>query len=336
MTRKDLRQRVEILLQDNENKRWSDSEINGYLDDAQTEFCRLSKVPKVSVIQNLVDVTKSFTSASLSISSKTVTVTLGGSATHTLVENDSVLITGSSNNDINGAQVITSATSGTNTFSFVLDNPSSGTETGITVLETGPFVDTPSSILELQSVYLDDRELAIYTESQLNNVSNRNNSSGRYLQTVLGATPHPFNNMSLYRSSKWKKVEGEIEGIIISERSADNFRLFPLPSKEEHVYFDKDATAKVSLRLVVRGVRDPDNLSTDTSIPSIPEQYQEGLVFGALERAYLKESQLRNVEKSGLYKSKFMNYVSDAIRNENLNSTSITMGRNQAQLRVYR
>ena len=94
MTRKELRQRVERLLQDADNKRWSDSEINGYLDDAQLDFCRIAKNPKTSVTQNLVDVTKRYTGASLSVSSKTVTVTLGGSDTHTLSEGSSVLISG--------------------------------------------------------------------------------------------------------------------------------------------------------------------------------------------------------------------------------------------------
>ena len=78
MTRKELRQRVERLLQDSDNKRWSDPEINEYLDDAQLDFCRIAKNPKTSVSQNLVNVAKRYTDASISISSKTATVTLGG------------------------------------------------------------------------------------------------------------------------------------------------------------------------------------------------------------------------------------------------------------------
>ena len=335
MTRKELRQRVERLLQDSDNKRWSDSEINEYLDDAQLDFCRIAKNPKGSVSQNLVDVAKRYTGASLSISSKTVTVTLGGSDTHTLSEDSSVLISGSSTDQRNGGHVVISGTSGSNTFSYLLDNADSGTESGITVQETGPTVSKPSSILEITSVSLDGKELAIYTESDLNNASNRHYSSTMYLQLNMSKAL-PFFSNTTFSAPQWRKSDGQVESVVFSERSASSFRLFPLPSSDEFVYIDKDANTKVSQKLIIQGVLKPDILSTDASVPQIPEAFHEAMVYGALERAYLKETQLRNVDKAQSYRIRFFEMASEALRNEGMNSATLGFGRNQASMRLFR
>ena len=335
MTRKELRQRVERLLQDADNKRWSDSEINGYLDDAQLDFCRIAKNPKTSVTQDLVDVTKRYTGASLSVSSKTVTVTLGGSDTHTLSEGSSVLISGSTIDERNGGHVVISATSGTNTFKYLLDNADTGTESDIIIQETGPVISKPSSILEITSVSLDGRELAVYTESDLNNVSNRHYSSTMYLQLNMSKAL-PFFTSTSYTAKQWRESDGQVEAVVFNERSANSFRLFPIPSDDEYVYIDKDASSKVSQRVEIQGVLKPTDLSTDASVPEIPESFHEALVYGALERAYLKETQLRNVDKAQSYRIRFMEYAGEALRNEGLNSSTIGFGRNQASMRVWR
>ena len=336
MTRKDLRQRAERLLQDQENKRWSDSELNGYIDDAQTEFCRIAKIPKTSSTQNLVDVSTRRTGASLAISSKTVTVTLDGSDTHTLQENDSVLISGSSSATRNGGHIVATAPT-TSTFTYTLDAAESGSDSDITIVETGPVYSKPSTIMEITNVSLDGRDLAIYTESDLDKAANRNISKGYYLKTNLGLAPSPFYALnSAYTVPKWRDEEGTIESVVFNERSATSFRVFPLPSETDDIYVDKDADTKVSQRIIIRGVTNPSALSSDTSSSVIPDSYQEALVYGALERAYLKESQLRNVDKAQLYKAKFMELTAEALRNEGLNSSSLGMGRNSGSFRIWR
>ena len=295
MTRKELRQRVERLLQDAENKRWSDTEINGYIDDAQLEFCRLAKTPKTSVSQNLVDVSTRRTGASLSMSGKTATVTLVAGQVHTLAVDDTVLITGSDSSSRNGGHIVTSVpsnTTSTSNFTFVLDQTETGSDSAsIIMIETGPVYTKPSSVLEMTSISINGRELAMYTDSTMNNVSNRNISTGYYLNTTLGATPAPFFNVNaFYRVPKWREVGGQVEGAVFSQRSSSSFRIFPLPSMDEHVYIDKEASTKVSLNLTIEGVLNPTALSSDTATPDIPESFQESLVYGSLERAYLKES----------------------------------------------
>ena len=60
------------------------------------------------------------------------------------------------------------------------------------------------------------------------------------------------------------------------------------------------------------------------------------ITYGALERAYLKEHDLRNVEKSEYFKNKKMQLISDAHRVEPLNPASVTGGINLNRMIVRR
>jgi hypothetical protein len=62
----------------------------------------------------------------------------------------------------------------------------------------------------------------------------------------------------------------------------------------------------------------------------------DALTFGTLERAYLKEHDLRNVEKSEYFRNKKMGMIADADRVEPLNPASITGGVNFNRLVVRR
>jgi len=62
----------------------------------------------------------------------------------------------------------------------------------------------------------------------------------------------------------------------------------------------------------------------------------DALTYGTLERAYLKEHDLRNVEKSGYFLNKKMQLIADAHRVEPLNPASITGGINLNRMVVRR
>ena len=62
----------------------------------------------------------------------------------------------------------------------------------------------------------------------------------------------------------------------------------------------------------------------------------DALTYGTLERAYLKEHDLRNVEKSEYFKNKKMQLIADAHRVEPLNPASITGGINLNRMVVRR
>ena len=135
---------------------------------------------------------------------------------------------------------------------------------------------------------------------------------------------------------RWKEQEGPIEAVIFNNRTADTFRVYPLPKEDRDLYVDKDATTKVFHKITVRGVPIETGLSTDTSTPVINAYWHEALVFGALERAWLKESKAQNVEKSQLYRAKFMEQANNARYMEGITSGSLSEGRNQGGFRVNR
>jgi len=62
----------------------------------------------------------------------------------------------------------------------------------------------------------------------------------------------------------------------------------------------------------------------------------DALTYGTLERSYLKEHDLRNVEKSGYFLNKKMQLIADAHRVEPLNPASITGGINLNRMIVRR
>jgi len=69
---------------------------------------------------------------------------------------------------------------------------------------------------------------------------------------------------------------------------------------------------------------------------SIDAVWVDVLTYGALERAYLKEHDLRNVEKSEYFRSKKLAMIADADRVEPINPASITGGVNFNRLVVRR
>ena len=64
--------------------------------------------------------------------------------------------------------------------------------------------------------------------------------------------------------------------------------------------------------------------------------WHEAIVYGALERAWLKESKLQNVEKSNMYRSKFMEHANQAKYMEGMTSGALSEGRNQGGFRINR
>ena len=67
---------------------------------------------------------------------------------------------------------------------------------------------------------------------------------------------------------------------------------------------------------------------------NIDRTYMDVLVYGALEKAYLKEHDLRNVEKADYFRVRKEGMTQEALRNEALNSASISGGINYNRLKV--
>jgi hypothetical protein len=73
-----------------------------------------------------------------------------------------------------------------------------------------------------------------------------------------------------------------------------------------------------------------------TDTPIIGSRFHEALVFGAVERAYLKENELRNVQKSNVFRERFLQFVAEARREESENRIRRVGGANRVRMKVSR
>ena len=74
--------------------------------------------------------------------------------------------------------------------------------------------------------------------------------------------------------------------------------------------------------------------AADSDTPLIGLSYQESLVYGCVERAYLKENELRNVQKSEEFRRRFLEYVADARRTEPENRIRRVGGANRVRMKL--
>jgi hypothetical protein len=72
----------------------------------------------------------------------------------------------------------------------------------------------------------------------------------------------------------------------------------------------------------------------DSETPLISPMFHEALVYGVAERAYLKENELRNIEKSSLFRQRFLEQVGYARRTEPQHSLTRNRGINKKRMRV--
>lgn len=336
MNRLELRQRVEDYLQDRDNRRWEDSELNRYISDAQREFIRLVEYPHVTAEVDFVS--GSGVSGTLTVDNKTAKITT--SVAHGLSTDDAVWITDTTQSVFSGGKVIRKVDD--TSFTYQISTATAVSDSTVTYYHIGPNVTKPSSIEKVVHAEIEGVQLMILTEGELNSAVWRTTTSGQFIEGVFGTVPNPFTTIQTtltgtgaYTES-WSERTGHIEAIVFNSMTQDNFRIWPLPNSPENIYVDKDSTTKVFKKIKLRGTPLLDDLSTDSSVPSISTRYHECLVWGALERAFLKESQSKDVNKSELYKARFMQTVSEAKSLEGMVSSSNNEGRNESRFRVAR
>lgn len=338
MNRKEIRERVEVALQDVENRHWSDREINQFIDDALTEFTRIARYPQVEGTAtnpgsgaSIGEATKTGT---LSVDGKTATITF--SVAHGYSDDDVLSVSAASPSEYNGPFNILAPS--TTTVTYQVDFGNAVTDTSVSVFRMGPIFTKPSTIAEITSVSIDGRELAIYTESEMNAAASSRGQRHFMLESSMGFHPNPFSYAfnTVQNTPRWREQIGPIEAVVFNNRTADTFRIYPLPEEDRDIYVDKDATTKVFQKLTVRGVPVVTGLSSDTSSPAVNSYWHEAMVFGALERAWLKESKVQNVEKSQMYRAKFLEQAMQAQRMEGLSSGGLSEGRNQGGFRINR
>jgi len=338
MNRKQIRERVETALQDKDNRHWTDAEINQYIDDALVEFTRISKYPQVEGAATnpggTTPLGEATQTGTLTIDGKTATITF--SSDHGYSANDVVVVSGGAPTEYNGAFPILKPSDTTLTYKVSFGD--AVTDSSVSVFRTGPTFTKPSTIAEIVSASIDGRELSIYTESELNAAAASRGYRYFMLESSMGFHPNAFSSAitTIDNTPKWRTQTGPVEAIIFNNRTASTFRIYPLPKADKDLYVDKDATTKVFHTLSIRGVPASSGLTSDTTSPDINVYWHEAIVYGALERAWLKESKLQNVEKSNMYNNKFMQQANQAMMNEGMTSGALSEGRNQGGFRINR
>jgi len=338
MNRKQIRERVETALQDKDNRHWTDAELNQYIDDALVEFTRISKYPQsegsATNPGGTTPLGEATQTGTLTIDGKTATITFSG--VHGYSANDVVVVSGGTPAEYNGAFPILVPSTTTLTYRVSLGD--AVTDSSVSVFRIGPTYTKPSTIAEIVSASIDGRELSIHTESELNAAASSRGYRHFMLESSMGFHPNAFTSAisTVDNTPKWRTQTGPIEAIIFNNRTASTFRIYPLPKADKDLYVDKDATTKVFHTLTIRGVPVSSGLSSDTTSPDINAYWHEAIVYGALERAWLKESKLQNVEKSNMYRSKFMEHANQARYMEGMTSGALSEGRNQGGFRVNR
>ena len=321
MNRKQIRERVEAALQDVENRHWSDREINTFIDDALVEFTRIARFPHVTGYAtnpgggtSLGEATQT---ATLSVDGKTATLSnFGGSgAAHNYSDDDVLYISGGGPSEYNGPFNI--LVPSTTTVTYQVNFGNAVNDSSVSVFRLG----------------------AVYTKpSTVNAAASSRGGSHFLLESSMGFHPNPFTHVysSVSNVPRWRNQNGPIEAAVFDNRTSNTFRIYPLPKELRDIYIDKDASSLVFKRLTVRGVPVETGLSTDTSSPVVNSYWHEALVFGALERAWLKDSKVQNVEKSQMYRAKFVDQAMQAQRMEGLSSGGISEGRNQGGFTINR
>jgi hypothetical protein len=332
MNRKQIRERVETALQDKANRHWSDDELNTYIDDALNEFTRRVRYPQVEGYatngSSGTVIGEATQTGTLSTDNKTATVTFGSA--HGYSEGEAINVSGGAPSQYAGTFIVNAPTS--TTISYRVSTSSAITDSSVSVFRVGPFFTIPSTIAEIVSVSIDGRELNIFTESELNAAASSSGNRHFMLESSMGFHPNAFSSViaSTDNTPRWRDQNGAIEAAVFNNRTASTFRVYPLPKENKDLYADKDATVKIFHSLKVRGVPIDTTLATDTTSPTVHSYWHESIVWGALERAYLKESQQRNAEKSGFYRQKFLEIVAQAGTMEGMTSGALSEGRNQS------
>jgi hypothetical protein len=338
MNRKQIRERAETALQDTANKHWSDGEINTYIDDACNEFTRRVRYPQVEGYatngSSGTDIGEATKTGTLTTDSKTATITF--LAVHGYSEGDAINVVDGAPSQYLGTFNV--SVPSTTTITYKITTSGAVTDSSVTVFRVGPSFTIPSTIAEIVSISIDGRDLNIFTESELNAAASSSGNRHFMLESSMGFHPNAFSSVvaSADNTPRWRDQNGPIEAAVFNNRTATTFRIYPLPKDLKDMYSDKDATVKVFHSLKVRGVPKDSSLASDTATPTVNAYWHESLVWGSLERAYLKESQQRNAEKSGFYRQKFLENVSQAVTMEGMTSGALSEGRNQSGFVINR
>ena len=331
----DIRTRAKRLLQDtnDSNRRWPDAELNDYIFDAQHEFIRLTGYPLHTTGVSLSGLTAEYSIPSTlmtlrraRVRNRAVEIPIISPA---VLDESIVFLNEPVNSDWKSqtgpirALVVEHQSSSTFRL-FPIPSGTIYTEVSATLNSTTTI--TVAAGQTTISVGMVVSGTGITTGTYVANVNGTTITLSN-AATVSGTQTLTFVSTNIFSPQLLQIPTTDINDISGTDLSYDSSNVFL-------------GTAVTLPSIELQGVRQPprnalqDSADGDNDVPLIGMAYHESLVYGCVERAYLKENELRNVQKSEEFRRRFLEYVADARRTEPENRIRRVGGANRVRMKL--
>lgn len=336
-----LRTRVERLLQDTDNRRWTDAEINDYIFDSQHEFVRLTGYPLLTTnvdLQGLVaeyDVPTDLMDIQRArVRNRAVEIPI---ISPTVLDESSTFLNESVDADWR---------SQTGPIRAVVLDHQSASKFRLFPIPAGNIVSTVTASFNATTTDIvvsdaSDLTVGMYVGG------NTDIPEKTAIASISGTT------ITLTKTTTNTGAVSNASITFVSSNVFSNY-LLQVPTTDvdsisgTDILYDSggffQGTIVVLPSIELQGTKNPprdalqtlENVAGGTDVPIIGSRFHEALVFGAVERAYLKENELRNVQKSGTFRERFLQFVAEARREEHENRIRRVGGANRVRMKVSR
>lgn len=334
LTLSDIRTRAKRLLQDtnDNNRRWPDAELNDYIFDAQHEFIRLTGYPLHTTGVSLAGLTAEYSMPSTlmtltraRVRNRAVEIPIISPA---VLDESIVFLNEPVNSDWKAQKGPIRA--------LVLEHQSAATFR-IFPIPSGTIYTSVTATLNSTTTITVAAGQTI-TVGMV--VSGTGIPPGTYVANVSGTTITLTNAATVSGSQSLTFVSTNIfspQLLQIPTTDINEISGTDLSYDSSNVFL---GTAVTLPSIELQGVRQAprnalqDSAQGDSDVPLIGMSYHESLVYGCVERAYLKENELRNVQKSEEFRRRFLEYVADARRTEPENRIRRVGGANRVRMKL--
>ena len=302
----DIRSRVTTVLQDTGDVRWTKTELNNYIHDAVLDLVRTIRLP---VEDN--DVVINSTNYKISLPSTLMDIS-GGS----IDGRELPVVTTSEMKSLNAEGRLPESTKeGEFSVTQIFGNPLYNS-----IQDWRTVTGTP------QALVIDQRSSGTITVWPIPTAEATLKLTGTSRPPRMSdEVPYQYTDTTAPSNPVVRKIVTTLQGWIVGTSTdlVDDNNTSLLFDATEETITNGDNVFVVA--------------STDYKTTcDIDPVWVDALTYGTLERAYLKEHDLRNVEKSGYFMNKKMQLIADAHRVEPLNPASITGGVNLNRMIVRR
>ena len=302
----DIRSRATTVLQDTGYVRWTKTELNNYIHDSVLDLVRTIRLP-------VEDSDVVISSASYKISLPSTLMDISGGS---IDGRELPVVTTSEMKSLNAeGRLPDSSKEGEYSVTQIFGNPLYNS-----VQDWRTVTGTP------QALVIDQRSSGTITVWPIPTVEATLKLTGTSRPPRMSdEVPYQYTDTTAASNPVVRKIVTTLQGWIVGTSTDlvdDNNTSLLFDATEETITNGDNVFV----------VADTDYKTTC----DIDPVWVDAITYGTLERAYLKEHDLRNVEKSGYFMNKKMQLIADAHRVEPLNPASITGGVNLNRMIVRR